>query len=120
MSSAPSVFHDNLQVSQVPRKRLQPPPCIAIEESVWLANSIEARHAIYRTRTESETNRVAGLIGFKSQCYFPFLGRAWGLGVLALASVREPAFSHPENCLLQQVTSHVAIAVENADKNSGE
>lgn len=52
--------------------------------------------------------------GVKSGCVVPLICHGNALGTLAIASLREGAFTEADAELLSQIAAHVAIAVENA------
>ena len=65
-----------------------------------------------RFKRESLQHLVAA--GLKSACWLPLIGHDRVLGVVAVASRRETAFTRSAALMLSQITSHVALAVDNA------
>jgi formate hydrogenlyase transcriptional activator len=59
------------------------------------------------------TARIAAL-GIKSSCVAPLISHNRALGIVAVSSLREDAFSLGDAELFSQISSQVAIAVENA------
>src|SRR5580704_6617651 len=51
--------------------------------------------------------------GFKSLCFLPLISRNVAIGTLNLGRLREDAFSDEDLSFLGQVSSQIAIAVEN-------
>ncbi len=63
---------------------------------------------------ELANHPVIGALGFKSACHLPLTSRNRVLGVLAVGSLRENAFSQDDVTFLTQFARQVAIAVDNA------
>ena len=59
------------------------------------------------------TARIAAL-GIKSSCIAPLISHNRTLGIVAVSSLRDDAFNREDAELLSQISSQVAIAVENA------
>src|SRR5262249_18932596 len=59
------------------------------------------------------TARIAAL-GIKSSCVAPLISHDRALGIVAVSSLRDDAFSREDAELFSQISSQVAIAVENA------
>jgi formate hydrogenlyase transcriptional activator len=59
------------------------------------------------------TARIAAL-GIKSSCIAPLISHNRTLGIVAVSSLRDDAFNREDAELLGQISSQVAIAVENA------
>jgi formate hydrogenlyase transcriptional activator len=57
---------------------------------------------------------VAAALGMQTLCHLPLVSRDRVLGILSLGSRRELAFSAADVAFLRQVSSQVALAVENA------
>jgi formate hydrogenlyase transcriptional activator len=69
-----------------------------------LAENPGRSHAVTRLAAE----------GVKSACFLPLMAQDHVLGTLNLVSRTEGAFDHQHVGLLQQVASHIAIALDNA------
>ncbi|MBO0725544.1 MAG: sigma 54-interacting transcriptional regulator [Blastocatellia bacterium] len=63
---------------------------------------------------QSEFTARITAIGIKSSCVAPLISHNRALGILAVSSLRDNAFNQKDAELFSQVSSQVAIAVENA------
>ena len=72
------------------------------------------RHHPDPTEFPAERMRAALEAGVKSGCVVPLISHGNALGTLAIASLRESAFTEADAELLSQIAAQVAIAVENA------
>jgi PAS domain S-box-containing protein len=61
-----------------------------------------------------DTIRHLTLLGMRSGCWVPLIHRGAAVGVLAVASRLENAFSHGESDVLVQLADQIAMAVNNA------
>jgi PAS domain S-box-containing protein len=66
------------------------------------------------SRFEPATLRHLIAAGLKSACWLPLVSRDRALGILAVASRREAAFTQSDVAMLGPITSQVALAVDNA------
>ena len=72
------------------------------------------RHRPDPNEFPSERMQAALHIGVKSGCIVPLICHGTALGTLAIASLRESAFTEADAELLSQIGAQVAIAVQNA------
>ena len=75
--------------------------------------------AVFRSRNGAEADTDAGVNlfedeGLQSSCWLPLISHDHGLGVLGLSRLEATPFSQENVNFLMQVSSQVAIAVENA------
>jgi formate hydrogenlyase transcriptional activator len=81
--------------------------------------TFRTRRTVLRTRLEydefpSEATRQVLAQGVKSCCLVPLTSHGRTLGTLAVASMREAAFTEDDADILAQIGSQVALAVESA------
>jgi formate hydrogenlyase transcriptional activator len=95
-------------------KHLVQQQLVSREEARWLLRVVELGQIVSLAGAESESRSLAGMSGFKTQCYLPLVNRGHGLGVLTLACFAEHAFPEAEMPFLEQVAAQIAIAIENA------
>jgi hypothetical protein len=84
-------------------RRLQELPVIAKEEAMWLSKGMQTGEPVSFTAVESESHPVTRVKGVKSQCHLSFIRSARIRGVLALASLKEDAFTDANISFLHQV-----------------
>ena len=82
-----------------------------------IGQAFTTRKTVVIDYRESDDPRVA-CSGFVSGCAAPLIFRDRALGVLAIKSRREHAFSTEDAELFEQVAKQVAIAVENSARSS--
>ena len=92
------------------REGFEPPA----EEESTAAKVFRSGEPLILSASELARDPVAAKEGAKSVCHLPLISRSRVLGLSALGSVRENAFSQDDVAFLSQVASQVAIAVENA------
>src|SRR5215471_4254507 len=63
---------------------------------------------------QSEFTARISAIGIKSSCVAPLISHNRALGIVTVSSLRDDAFNREDADLLSQISSQVAIAVENA------
>ena len=74
----------------------------------WIGNSEEFDHV------DAEVDPQWAVAGFRSSCVVPLAGRDRLLGILALGKHEDTTYTQDEIDFLVQVSSRVAVAVENA------
>jgi formate hydrogenlyase transcriptional activator len=79
-----------------------------------LAQVFRTGEPILAGAKELARHPVTGALGIKSACHLPLTSRNRVLGVLAVGSLRENAFSQDDVAFLTQFARQVAIAVDNA------
>lgn len=84
------------------------------EEESTAAKVFRTGEPLILNASELARDPVAAKEGAKSVCHLPLISRGRVLGTLSLGSFRESAFSQDDVAFLSQVTSQVAIAVDNA------
>ena len=74
----------------------------------WVGNSEES------DQVDADGDPKWAVAGFRNSCVVPLAGRDRMLGILALGKHEDTAYTHDEIDYLLQVSSQVAVAVENA------
>jgi formate hydrogenlyase transcriptional activator len=84
------------------------------DEGASALASLETGRPVRVLSDDLSKDRIARAAGVKTICHLPLATRKGVLGVLALGSLDENAFSDEEIAFLSQVARQVAIAVENS------
>jgi formate hydrogenlyase transcriptional activator len=87
---------------------------ITPEIASGLETAFRTGRAVNATKAEIQSNPMAVVDGTNSLCHLPLMSRERVLGVLALSSARQNAFSEGDLVFLSQVANQIALAVENA------
>lgn len=96
------------ETSDVIREGFEPPA------DSTLAQVFRTGEPNFPDAQELANHPIVSALGIKSACHLPLTSRNRVLGVLAVGSLRENAFSQDDVAFLTQFAGQVAIAVDNA------